>query len=79
MAVMVSTCLIPFGAGTYEVTPIEYVLYYCVFARILIEVDHLIQQTWKRYFRNFWNFVDLSVIILLVVAAIYKGVADVCD
>ena len=73
MAVMVSTCLIPFGAGTYEVTPIEYVLYYCVFARILIEVDHLIQQTWKRYFRNFWNFVDLSVIILLVVAAIYKG------
>jgi hypothetical protein len=73
LAVLISSCLIPFKSGTYEVTPIEYVLYYCVFARILIEADLLIQQGWRRYFKNFWNYVDIIVLALLVAAAIYKG------
>ncbi|KAL5246823.1 hypothetical protein ACHWQZ_G018875 [Mnemiopsis leidyi] len=74
LGILVTSCLYPFPAGTYEISPIEYVLYYCVFARILIEGDLVYQQGWRKYFKNFWNFVDISVIILLVTAGIYKSV-----
>ena len=57
----------------YDVIPIEYMLYYSVFARILIEADRLLQQKWQKYFGIFWNYVDITVIGLLVAAGIYKG------
>ena len=77
LAVLISCCLIPFGEATYEVIVVEFVLYYCVFARILIEVDSLIQQGWRPYFYNFWNCVDIMAIATLVAAAFYKGTIEV--
>ena len=76
LGILVGSCLYPFPAGTYEVTSIEYLLYYCVFARILIEGDLVYQQGWRKYFKNFWNYVDILVIILLATAGIYKSVID---
>ena len=73
MSVLISACLIPSETGAHDVTMVEYGLYFCVFARICIDVDQVIQQGCKRYFRNFWNYVDMIVIGLLVVAAFYKG------
>ena len=74
--VMIAACLTPFGeaeSGSYKVTYVEYILYYTVFARILIEADNLIQKGFMKHFHNFWNMVDATVLGLLVIAAIYKG------
>ena len=73
--VMVFACLTPFEAvsGSYNVTYVEYMLYYSVFARILIEADHLIQKGWITYFCSFWNMVDATVLGSIAIAAIYKG------
>ena len=78
--VMIAACLTPFGeaqSGSYKVTYVEYILYYTVFARILIEADHLIQKGFMKHFRNFWNMVDATVLGLMVVAAIYKGYINI--
>ena len=72
LVVLISTCLSHFGEKTYEVTTIEYVLYYSTIARIFIEVDQLIQQGLKSYFRKFWNSMDIVVLGVLVAGAIMK-------
>ena len=73
LVVLISTCLSHFGEKTYEVTTIEYVLYYSVFARIFIEADLLIQQGWRSYFRKFWNGMNIVVLGLLVAGAVMKA------
>ena len=69
LAIMVCVCVIQ---TDYKIGPMETVLYSCVLSRIFIELDFLVQQGARRYFRDFWNIVDIVVILLLSVASIYE-------
>ena len=71
LAILVCVCLTE--QETDAITMWEYALYVCVISRILIELDLVIQQGWMRYFLNVWNYVDILILSLLCVAALYKG------
>ncbi|XP_063693161.1 short transient receptor potential channel 4-like [Bolinopsis microptera] len=86
--VMIAACLTPFngedlagglGGESYKVTYVEYILYFTVFARILMEADQLIQKGFMKHYNNFWNMVDATVLGLIVTAAIYKGYINVVN
>ncbi|XP_063676069.1 short transient receptor potential channel 2-like [Bolinopsis microptera] len=71
LSILVGVCLTE--QETDAITLWEYALYVCVISRIFIELDLMIQQGWKRYFLNVWNYVDILILGLLCVAALYKG------
>ena len=72
LAIVVCVCIFP-SDGKYHLGNLDYLLYYCVLARIINEIDFLVQQGWRGYFRNFWSIVNITIVLLLCVAAIFKG------
>ena len=71
LAVLIGVCVSEQDTGS--VTYWEYALYVCVISRMHIELDLMAQQGWKRYFANIWNHVDILMLVLLSISALYKG------
>ena len=69
LSVVIYICITP---SDYNIGTTECVLYFCVFSRILNEIDSLVQEGWKTYFQDFWNIIDILAILLLSVAAVYE-------
>ena len=71
LMILICACIFPTEGGKYQVGGTDYLLYFCVLSRLIIEIDFLVQQGWG-YLRHFWNIVDIIVIVMLCVAAIHN-------
>ncbi|XP_063691099.1 transient receptor potential-gamma protein-like [Bolinopsis microptera] len=70
LMILICACIFPTD-GKYQVGGTDYLLYFCVLSRLIIEIDFLVQQGWG-YLRHFWNIVDIIVIVMLCVGAVHN-------